>query len=254
MRSNIWIFPSFFYFFPASSRRITSCGCFAEFRTVKYGLEFLVRHSLSLIEQMYWLKLWIEIKIIFQDVYSIIVIISLWKCVVTSQLTPKGKGPTIILHFFFFFLGAHLSIRCCFDNETWFECWKRKFICCLFFFALSVTLSHSILPSIFIPFTLSFASLACASFGSRDFQLEDKRNIIFNFRARFLPSTIDVLKHRAVDFVWTWIYIKENRSEIPWLRFFCLVLRLILFEFFSFACDALWHKRHKGNENVILCL
>lgn len=41
-----------------------------------------------------------------------------------------------------------------------------------------------------------------------------------------VPATL-----ARLAFVWTRIYIKENRSEIPRLRFFCLVLRLILFEF-----------------------
>lgn len=118
----------------------------------------------------------------------------------------------------FFSFCAHLSIRCCFDNETWFECTKNYIHLLLLFFAS--------------------LSLLC-NITRRDFWLGDKSSIIFNFHARFprlfpfVACFFYVLALASVAFVWTWIYIKENRSEIPRLRFFCLVLRLILFEFIA---------------------
>lgn len=115
---------------------------------------------------------------------------------------------------------------------------------------------------IFICCSFSPLSLARATLQGEIFGLEIKETLYLIF-ARVLPVTSSFCRSFSLSpsqrlvrwiFVWTWIYIKENRSEIPWLRFFCLVLRLILFEFLFFSSFLVllgWEKGHKGNENVI---
>lgn len=155
----------------------------------------------------------------------------------TSHVVASGKGPTIFLSLFILllllsFLGAHLSIRCCFDNETWFECETEMFIWRCFIFSLI--------------FCVCQWSHLC-NFTRQNFWLRDKRNILFNFHARVLRRSMQTVIYFSR---WkislrggffsnkkkegkTWIYIKENLYEFPWLRFLCLALSFILFEFFS---------------------
>lgn len=111
---------------------------------------------------------------------------------------PRGKGPTIILRFSStscsLILGAHLSIRCCFDNETWFEWGKRE---------------EKIPPWLWL-----WSSRRAVSELRRSGR--NKSNIIFNFRARSLCLTAytAVLAPARTRIP----HKRENHSEIPRLR------------------------------------